>query len=243
METQSVFQHSNVLAHRAVSAQAGVSTLGDLNLVTREGDRVNISFGSEQSVSGSRSQTRRADGTVVQALSLTAIAASRYSISVEGDLNEDELAAIQKLVGVIDPLAEDFFAGRELDLPQAASALADNMGAVSELALTLEKTVFASVAASQFSDTPQQQNGPNPPSAQNTNALETIRDFPALVESVLESVFSRHGAGVLDDAVLIRKFGDFVEFLKERLEAARQDDSGQAESASPSPASSHETVA
>lgn len=244
METQSVLHHTaHAGSFRGVSVQAGVATSADLSLVTREGDRVRISFGSEQFAAGSRTQTRRTEGAVMQQLSLTAIAASRYSISIEGDLNEDELKAIQKLTELIDPLAGDFFAGRELNLSEAATALAGNLGEVSELALTLEKTVFASASAVQASQTPQGQGAAGGVPEKNPSGFENIRDFPALVESVVESVFSKHAAGILDQVHLIRKFGDFIEFLKGRLQSSPDSETEASPSGPPGSPSSHETVA
>ncbi|CAI2719057.1 hypothetical protein [Nitrospina watsonii] len=243
MEIKPVFENSEVLAHRAVQVQAGMSLSGNLNLITQEGDRVEIAFGSERSISGSRSQTRSADGSVVERLSLTAIAAQRYSVSVEGALNEDELQAIQQLVRLVDPFAEDFFAGRQLDVGKTAGTLADNLGVVQELSLHLQKTTFAAVSASQFSQGSQAKSGSDLPLPQLLPDLKHIRDFPALVESVLDSVFSRHAAGVLDEAGVVRKFGDFLQFLKERLRSVGDDDSATPAPQTPSASESPDSAA
>lgn len=237
MEIRTISENSAILAHQGVKVNAGLSLSGDLNLTTKEGDKVQISFGSDRAVSGSQSQTRTTDGSVVERLSLTAIAASRYSVSVQGDLNEDELASIQRLVGLIDPLAGDFFAGRDIDLAGSAFTLADNLGAIQELSLALEKTVFASLQGTRFSRAPQGGTGSNPSLPQDFPDINNVRDFPALVESVLDSVFSQHATGVLDEVRVIHNFGDFLQFLKERLQFPKENDGDVVETGMSEPAS------
>ena len=230
MEIQALSNNSSILAHQAVQTQVSASFSGDLTLVTQEGDIVQISFGAAQSFSSAQSQTRFKDGSVAQQFSVTAQAASRYSISIEGDLNEDEIAAIQKLISLVDPIATDFFTGQEFDLQEAAFTLAENLGVVNRLSLSLEKTFSASFSAQQFSRLPQGSDagGIAPLGLPN---LENIRDFPALVQSVLESVFDAHSR-VGQDQSLIRSYQDFLQFIQtyfDDLNASLQSEPGVSE--------------
>ncbi len=236
MEIRPISENSAILAHQGVKVNAGVSLSGDLNLTTQEGDKVQISFGSDRAVSGSRSQTRTADGSVVERFSLTAIAASRYSVTVQGDLNEDELASIRRLVDLVDPLAADFFAGRDIDLAGSATTLADNLGVIQELSLELEKTTFASVQGTRFSRAPQGGPAGNPSLQHGLPDPSNVRDFPALVESVLDAVFSKLAAGKMDEANIVHQFGDFLEFLKDRLQFPKEDGGDTVETSTPEPA-------
>lgn len=216
MGIQALSNNSSILAHQAAQSQVAASFAGDLTLVTQEGDTVNISFGAAQSFSSSQSQTQFADGSVVQEFSVSAQAASRYSFSVQGDLNEDEIAAIQKLVSLIDPIATDFFTGQEFNLQEAAFTLAENLGVVNQLSLSLEKTFSASFSAQQFSRLPQGE-GAGGIAPLEIPDLENIRDFPALVQSVLESAFDVHSR-VGQDESLIRSYQDFLKFVQEHLD-------------------------
>jgi len=216
MQIQPFSQNSSLLTHQAAQTQVAASFTGDLTLVTQEGDTVQISFGAAQSFSSSQSQSQFADGSVVQQFSVSAQAASRYSLSVQGDLNEDEIAAIQKLVSLVDPIATDFFTGQEFDLQEAAFTLAENLGVVNQLSLSLEKTFSASFSAQQFSRLPQGENSGDI-APLDIPDLENIRDFPALVQSVLESAFDVHSR-VGQDESLIRSYQDFLKFAQSHLD-------------------------
>ena len=91
------------------SSVVGYSVASELNVRTKEGDLVSLSFLSEQFLSESRTQTQSKEFGSLQEISTEAKAASSYSISVQGDLNEEELAAINKLVAEISPIASEFF--------------------------------------------------------------------------------------------------------------------------------------
>ena len=112
MEVTTVSQPNVLVDHRAVEAEFGVLNAADLNLRTAEGDVVQLSFANEFSFSGSKSETREGD-SVTQEISVAAQAAARYSLAIEGDLNEDELSAIQALAERIEPIATDFFQSGE----------------------------------------------------------------------------------------------------------------------------------
>ena len=113
MEVQTVSQPNVLLDHRALEAELGVFNSADLSLRTAEGDTVQLSFANEFNFSGSRSETATEEG-VIQEISTVAQAAAQYSLAVEGDLNEDELSAIQALAERIDPIATEFFQSRQL---------------------------------------------------------------------------------------------------------------------------------
>ena len=101
MEISEVSTQYPAFDRRSYSASISLAFATDLSLRTEEGDLVNISFQNEQSLTESESQTRFADGVAIREISSVAVAASRYSISVQGDLNDEELEAIQRLVTLI----------------------------------------------------------------------------------------------------------------------------------------------
>ena len=56
------------------------------------------------------------DDPTVNEISSVARAASEYSQVVEGDLNEDELIAIQKIAAHVEPIAREFLSSDPEDL-------------------------------------------------------------------------------------------------------------------------------
>ncbi len=115
-------------------------------------------------------------------------------------------------------------------MQEAAFTLAENLGVVNRLSLSLEKTFSASFSAQQFSRLPQgsEAGGIAPRGLPN---LENIRDFPALVQSVLESVFDAHSR-VGQDQSLIRSYQDFLQFIQtyfDDLNASLQPEPGVSE--------------
>lgn len=93
----------------------------NLEIVTQEGDTVRLSLKSKQDVSVSGVASSSRDGTASVGLA-TVISGSKFTISVEGDLNEDETAAIQNVLTKVEALSEKFFQG---DVETAFAAAAD----------------------------------------------------------------------------------------------------------------------
>lgn len=94
----------------ATGAKLISNTRGMLEIHTQEGDTITLNFASKSAVSVQDLQagdgTTQLSGTDIQAFSK-----SRVTISVQGDLNADELKAVQDLVGQVNQLADGFFSG------------------------------------------------------------------------------------------------------------------------------------
>ncbi|HEU4619361.1 MAG TPA: hypothetical protein VFV10_15090 [Gammaproteobacteria bacterium] len=85
---------------------------------TREGDTVALKITSRDSLSA---KARLDDGNVSE-LSVAGRSSTKVAVLVHGDLNPDELAAIQDLVDQVGALADKFFSG---DVQGAFAAAAD----------------------------------------------------------------------------------------------------------------------
>lgn len=227
MEVQAATQPNVLYDHRATEAQVGVQNTGDLSLRTREGDLVNLSFGNEFQFSQSQQETVE-NGVVTQEISTVAQAAARYSLSVEGDLNEDELAAIQALAEGIQPIAEEFFLNGEFDFDEASETLRASFGQIQEVELRLERTIAATFAFEQTQVTgPANEEGVVPqidPAA--LNELDTsdgflnfpnVRDITQLVLSVIETEFPEKGLEVFGTKALVRSLREFLDVLRDRV--------------------------
>ncbi|MBF0217921.1 MAG: DUF5610 domain-containing protein [Gammaproteobacteria bacterium] len=93
-----------------------------LQLTTREGDTVTLMVERNSSASSSQSISRNEGGTTFTSSRMSS-AESRFSYSVEGDLNQDEQKSIDQLMQRMDGIADRFFNGQT----QAALSQANNL--------------------------------------------------------------------------------------------------------------------
>lgn len=209
------------IQQRNSSTAVGYSVASELNVRTQEGDLVSLSFSSEQSLSESRTQAQSEEFGSFQEISTVAKAASNYSISVQGDLNEEELAAINKLAAEISPIASEFFSSGEFDFDESGDVLAANLGVLQEVEISLERVIVASFATSTFSQLPEGEGGVAPQDVLNNpaSALDTegIRDFPALVQATFDAVFEAEAAQVPETDSILRSLNDLLDFIRQRL--------------------------
>ena len=204
------FQNTS-LEQRNTQAVVAAFFSSELSLRTQDGDLVNLSFDAEQSLSESHTQTLTQDNGTVQQFSSVARAAASYSLTIQGDLNEEELAAINKLAAEIAPLAREFFASGELNLEDAINVLANNLGVIQQVELALERTVVATFETRSISRLPEEAGYINDIGTLDNQAseLETdgIRDFPALVQATQ----------IPEHDLILRSLKDLLDFILNQL--------------------------
>ncbi len=210
----------NSITQQAASQTSyGLSTSAGLNVKTEEGDLVSISFSNDFNYSESSSSTQFENGESVRAFSVSASAASQYSLTVQGDLNEEELAAIEKLAQSITPIAESFFSQSGFDAGQAASVLAGSLGTLTDIELSLERTETVSAVREYFD------NGSTEGLEQAVSdiaqefpeeQIPKIRDLAGLVQSVLDAVFNDSEKEFPEDS-LLKNLEDFKNLLANQL--------------------------
>ena len=206
------------------SSVVGYSVASELNVRTQEGDLVSLSFSNEQSLSESRTQTQSEEFGSFQEISTEAKAVYSYSISVQGDLSEEELEAINKLAAEISPIASEFFSSGEFDFDESGDVLVANLGVLQEVEISLERVIVAAFSTSTFTQLPQGEGGlvpqdveaalNNPASSLDT---EGIRDFPALVQATFDAVFEAEAAKVPETDSILRSLNDLLDFIRQRL--------------------------
>lgn len=250
MEVQTATYPNAVVDHKAVEAQVGLLTTGDLNLKTREGDLVSLSFGNEYQYAQSRQETVE-EGVVTQEISTVAQAAARYSLSIQGDLNEDELNAIKALAEGVQPLAEEFFQSGEFDFNAATETLTASLDQLDAVELRLERVISATFAFQQtrVTEQPSNENAAQPVPAvqppidpEQFNSLSQsdgflnypkVRDITNLVLSVIETEFPEKGLETFGSKAIVSSLKEFLDVLKERLtqalEGAQPADAGNGE--------------
>ena len=86
---------------------------------TQEGDLVSLKFRVKDALSA-RSATVDNGETTVAELRVCARSSTRLKLSVQGDLNVDELAAIQSIVEQAGTLANEFYAGGTAEITMDA---------------------------------------------------------------------------------------------------------------------------
>ena len=107
---------------------------GNISIKTLEGDDIKISFGSSTSLA--QSQSVEEDGY----LSQTSYSRSQsFSIEVNGDLNDDELKAINSLVTDMSNLADEFFNGDVQKAFEQASNLGFDASQIAQFSLDFKE--------------------------------------------------------------------------------------------------------
>ncbi len=144
-------------------------------LTTREGDKVSIRASSSVGVSVAAAQDK--NGVSVNA---SKSSASNFELSIEGDLNEQELNAINELLRRVDKLAGQFYAGNLGDVFDRAVALGYDDKQIASYALNLSQVQIQQVAASYSAFTPGGEQSPG-----LASQLAPVGDF---IKDVLSSL-------------------------------------------------------
>ncbi len=127
-----------------------------MTLQTREGDKVAVDFRQLYEQYASYSEMKQAEQGPQgvryfesrEAMEMTAFE-ERFAFSVEGDLNEDELAAIYDVFAQVDELANEFYNGNIEKAFEQAVALNIDFGQLQSLDLSLEKSTTQVVSYQQ----------------------------------------------------------------------------------------------
>jgi hypothetical protein len=95
-----------------------------LTLETQEGDTVRLKIKATEMLAVDSGKTGEdGDEQIISELELEASSRTRIAIRVKGDLNEEEMAAIQSVIDQAGAMAENFFSGNTSDAFASASQL------------------------------------------------------------------------------------------------------------------------
>ena len=136
-----------LLDRRIASEEVNVPLEADSSLQTSGGDVVTLNIAKQQNLSDSYVDAQPEYEQTVQDISSVAHAASKYSQTIEGDLNEDELNAIKKLSANIEPIVNEFLSSSsdELDVEKAIAVLTGNQQITKEVAEQFANAVVKSL--------------------------------------------------------------------------------------------------
>jgi hypothetical protein len=187
------------------SAAASASTLVarsstfDMEVTTREGDKLKISIAqasanwSSTSASASSSRTSGNGGTSTStsaqaSASSGSLQIGGWSVQIEGNLNDDEKAALTDLLGQVQDISSKFYSGDLSGAFDRALALNMNGDQLASMSLNLSQTTYAQATSTYGAVS---EEGGQPASAVNTS----LRDY---AKGLLDAMKS--AAGVSDDA-------------------------------------------
>ena len=209
------------LEQKRVLASVDTSVFSELNLKTSEGDLVRFAFSEEASLSESLSQMQTRENDTSQEFSSIARAIASYSLTVEGNLNSEELEAINKLAEEITPLAREFFASGKLNLDNPSDILDDSLGTLVQLDLSLERAVVTTLETKSVKQFPEENdeviNKKDLPNQFRELEKDGVRDYPALAQATIDAVFKSEAEQVPVRVSAPRSLDDLLAYIRERI--------------------------
>ena len=213
------------LDRRITSEEVAVSLEAGSSLQTGEGDIVTLSFADKQNLSNSYNESQFEGDPTVQEISSVARAASKYSQVVEGDLNEDELIAIQKIAAHVEPIAREFLSSdsEELDVEKAIGILTGDQTITEKVGTELGNTIVKTLGL----EVPSQVNLDNPARSESVAVeaknpdinIENIRQLPELASAAVDAELQKQFQ-VLNEssrALIVNSLNDLMQFFQEKV--------------------------
>jgi len=215
----------NQLPDRRVEPEeASVSIEAGTSLQTSEGDVVTLSFADKQNLSSSYGEAQFEDDPTVNEISSVARAASEYSQVVEGDLNEDELFAIQKIAAHVEPIAREFLSSdpEELDVEKAIGILTGDHKITEEVGIELGTAIVKTLGleSSQVNPDNLVQSESTTVEAENPDInIENIRQLPELASAVVDAELQKQFQTLNESskALIVSSLNDLKQFFREKV--------------------------
>jgi len=210
---------------RVESEEASVSIEAGTSLQTSEGDVVTLSFADKQNLSRSYGEAQFEGDPTVNEISSVARAASKYSQVVEGDLNEDELIAIQKIAAHVEPIAREFLSSdsEELDVEKAIGILTGDHEITEEVGIELGNAIGQTLGlefSSQVNPDNLVQSESTTVEAENPDInIENIRQFPELASAAVDAELQKQFQTLNESskALIVSSLNDLKRFFREKI--------------------------
>lgn len=174
--------HSQRLDAKVSAVSAAADLSGRLSVTTAEGDKITLTaeFEARYRAANYQAKAETEQGTVeVNATSVEASLKKQYGVTVEGDLNEQELHDLEKLFRKVSNIFRKYFRGQDDEALAKTAKLADKFGSLSslsslDLSVNVERSVTV-VAAQVASSAAGQPALPDDQSAQTPTSTQTSR--------------------------------------------------------------------
>ena len=213
-----------LLDRRIASKEVNVALEADSSLQTSGGDVVTLNVAKHQNLSDSSVDAQPAYKQTVQDISSVAHAASKYSQTIEGDLNEDELNAIKKLSANIEPIVNEFLSSSsdELDVEKAIAVLTGNQEIAKEVAEQFTSAVVKTLGleSSEVSLDNQVSAGTTSAEAEAPDLnIENIQKLPELVTSTVEAELQKQFQvlNASSKELIVNSMNDLMRFFQEKV--------------------------
>jgi len=211
--------------HRVEPEEASVSIEAGTSLQTSEGDVVTLSFADKQDLSSSYNESQFEGDPTVQEISSVARAASEYSQVVEGDLNEDELIAIQKIAAHVEPIAREFLSSdpEELDVEKAIGVLTGDHEITEKVGIELGNTIVKTLgleSSSQLNPGNLVQSESTTVKAENPDInIENIRQLPELASAAVDAELQKQFQTLNESSksLIVSSLNDLMRFFQEKV--------------------------
>ena len=210
---------------RVEPEEASVSIEAGTSLQTSEGDVVTLSFADKQNLSNSYGEAQFEDDQTVNEISSVARAASEYSQVVEGDLNEDELIAIQKIAVHVEPIAREFLSSdpEDLDVEKAIGILTGDHKITEEVGIALGTAIVKTLgleSSSQVNPDNLVQSESTTVEAENPDInIENIRQLPELSSAAVNAELQKQFQTLNESskALIVSSLNDLKQFFREKV--------------------------
>ena len=213
-----------LLDRRIASEEGNVPLEADSSLQTSGGDVVTLNAAKQQNLSDSYVDAQPEYEQTVQDISSVAHAASKYSQTIEGDLNEDELNAIKKLSANIEPIVDEFLSSSsdELDAEKAIAVLTGNQEITKEVAEQFTSAVVKTLGleSSEVSLDNRVSTGATSVEAEAPDLnIENIQKLPELVTSTVEAELQKQFQvlNASSKELIVNSMNDLMRFFQEKV--------------------------
>ena len=213
-----------LLDRRIASEEVNVPLEADSSLQTSGGDVVTLNIAKQQDLSDSYVDTQPEYEQTVQDISSVAHAASKYSQTIEGDLNEDELNTIKKLSANIEPIVNEFLSSSsdELDVEKAIAVLTGNQEITKEVAEQFTSAVVKTLGleSSEVSLDNRVSAGTTSVDAEASDInIENIQKLPELVTSTVEAELQKQFQvlNASSKELIVNSMNDLMRFFQEKV--------------------------
>lgn len=166
-----------------LASQTSESSSFSLSLVTQDGDQVTIDISRASQSSFSAAFDRNGNSSSLNVNQQSA-SSSSFQLNVTGELDEDELTAINQLLQDVDAIATDFFDGRFDEAFALALELDIDREELSSLNLQLQKTTTRRALASYQSTA--QNDVPSVGDTPSTSPFEELNQLLDSLENILQ---------------------------------------------------------
>lgn len=129
--------------HYASAVQSSSQSL-NLEIKTQDGDLINLSLSRDETTGKYVAQVANANGEAKYSEQNYELN-ENFSLSVQGSLDESEVAAIEELLGGVKGVADQFFDGNSEAALEAGLNLGYNTGEIASFSLSLDESQTSSV--------------------------------------------------------------------------------------------------